>query len=53
VAIASPDQAVEATTKYLAKGKVDAGHVDACTVRELSPAEVVALRLKAEEVRPA
>ena len=53
VAIASPDKAVEATTKYLAKGKVDAEHVDASTVRELSSAEVAALRLKAGEVKPA
>ena len=53
VAIVDPDKAIEATAKYLAKGKVDAGDVDACTVRELSPAEVVALRLKAGEVRPA
>jgi hypothetical protein len=48
VGIASPDKAVEATTKYLAKG-----NVGACTVRELSAAEMVALRLKAGEVRPA
>jgi hypothetical protein len=47
VAIASPDKAVEATTKYLAKGKVDAEHVAASTARELSSAEVAALRLKA------
>ena len=53
VGIAGPDKAVEATTKYLAKGKVAAGDVGARTVRELSPAEVVALRLKAGEVRPA
>jgi hypothetical protein len=53
VGIADPDKAVEATTKYLAKGKVAAGDVGARTVRELSPAEVVALRLKAGEVRPA
>ena len=53
VAIVDPDKAVEATRKYLAKAKADAGDVDACTVRELSPAEVVALRLKAGEVRPA
>ena len=53
VAIASPDKAIEATTKYLAKGKVDAEGVDASTVRELSSAEVAALRLKAGEVKPA
>jgi hypothetical protein len=53
VAIASPDKAVEATTKYLAKGKVDAEHVAASTARELSSAEVAALRLKAGEVKPA
>ena len=53
VAIANADKAVEATTKYLAKGKVDAEHVDASTVRGLSSAEVAALRLKAGEVKPA
>ena len=53
VAIASPDKAVEATRKYLAGAKADAGVVNACTVRELSPAEVAALGLKAGEVRPA
>ena len=53
LALVDPDKAIQATAKYLAKGKVDAGDVDASTVRELSPAEVVALRLKAGEVRPA
>ena len=53
VAIASPDKAVEATTKYLAKGKVDADDVDASTVRKLSSAEIAALGLKAGEVKPA
>jgi hypothetical protein len=53
VAIASPDKAVEATTKYLAKGRVDAEDVHAITVRDLSPAEVAALRLKSGEVKPA
>jgi hypothetical protein len=53
VAIASPDEAIEATTKYLAKGKTDAADIDASTARELSSAEVAALGLKAGEVKPA
>ena len=53
VAIASPDKAVEAATKYLAKGKANTEGVDASTVRELSSAEIAALRLKAGDVAPA
>src|SRR6185295_4300018 len=53
VAIANPDKAVEATTKYLAKGKVGAEEVAASTVRKLSSAEVAALGLKVGEVKPA
>jgi hypothetical protein len=53
VAIVNPDQAIEATTKYLAKIKADAGVGGASTVRKLSSAEVDALRLKAGEVKPA
>jgi hypothetical protein len=53
VAIANPDKAIEATTKYLAKINADAGDDDPRTVRELSSAEVAALGLKAGEVKPA
>jgi hypothetical protein len=53
VGIADPGEAVQATAAYLAKGGTDVGSVPASAVRELSPAEVVALRLKAGEVRPA
>jgi hypothetical protein len=53
VAIANPGEAVEATTKYLAKIKADVGDGDASTVRQLSSAEVAALGLKSGEVKPA
>ena len=53
VAIANPDKAIEATTKYLAKRKVGPEAVAPSTVRELSSAEVAALRLQAGEVKPA
>jgi hypothetical protein len=53
VAIASPGEAVEATTKYLAKIKADVGVGDPSTVRQLSSAEVAALGLKSGEVKPA
>ena len=52
-AIANPGQALDATKKYLAKVKADVGIGDASTVRQLSSAEVDALRLKAGEVKPA
>jgi hypothetical protein len=53
VAIVDPGEAVEATMKYLAKIKADAGVGDVSTARKLSSAEVDALRLKAGEVKPA
>jgi hypothetical protein len=52
VAIASPDKAIEAAAKHLAKGaEARAGKMS--VVRKLSAGEIVALRLKAGEVKPA
>ena len=51
VAMADPDKATEATTKYLAKADAVDGETRA--VRELSSAEIGALGLKAGEVKPA
>ena len=52
VAIAAPDKAMEAATKYLAKG-ADAKAGEMSVVRKLSSGEIAALRLKAGEVKPA
>ena len=52
VAIAAPDKAMEATTKYLAKG-ADANAGEVSVARKLSSGEIAALSLKAGEVRPA
>ena len=51
VAIAAADNAIEATTKHVAK--VDAEDGAMCVVRGLSSAEIAVLKLKAGEVRPA
>jgi hypothetical protein len=52
VAIAAPDKAIEAATRYLAKdAEAKAGEMS--VVRKLSSAEVAALRLKTGEVKPA
>ena len=52
VAIASPDKAMEATTKYSTKS-VDAKAGEMSVVRKLSAEEIAALSLKAGEVKPA
>jgi hypothetical protein len=52
VAIAAPDKAMEATTKYLAKD-ADAKAGEMSVVRKLSSGEIAALSLKAGEVKPA
>jgi hypothetical protein len=52
VAIAAPDKAIEATTKYLAKGaEAVAGAMS--VARKLSAGELTALSLTAGEVKPA
>ena len=51
VAIASPEKAVEATTKLLAK--TDPAEHETRTVRGLSAGEIAALSLKPGEVAPA
>ena len=51
VAIAAPANAIEATTKHVAKAAAKDG--EKCVVRGLSSAEIAALSLKAGEVRPA
>ena len=51
VAIAAANNAIEATTKHLAK--VEARDGEMSVVRGLSSAEIAALKLKAGEVRPA
>ena len=51
VAIAAPKNAIEATTKHLAKAEAKDGEMS--VVRALSSAEIAALSLKAGEVRPA
>lgn len=51
-AIAAPDKAIEATTKYLAEGaEAKAGAMS--VVRKLSSGEIAALGLEAGEVKPA
>jgi hypothetical protein len=51
VAIAAADNAIEATSKHVAKAEAQDG--EKCVVRGLSAAEIAALSLKAGEVRPA
>jgi hypothetical protein len=51
VAIAAANNAIEATSKHLAKAKAEDGEM--CVVRGLSSAEITALSLKAGEVKPA
>jgi hypothetical protein len=51
VAIAAANNAIEATTKHLAKAEARDGEMS--VVRGLSSAEIAALKLKAGEVRPA
>ena len=52
VAIAAPDKAMEATTKYLAtSAEAKTGAIS--IARKLSTGEIAALSLKAGEVRPA
>ena len=51
VAIAAPNKAIEATTKFLAKGEATDG--EKSVVRGLSAREIAALRLEAGEVKPA
>jgi hypothetical protein len=54
VAMAEPDEAVEATAKYLAKAKGDTvDGVETSAVRALSSAEIDALGLKTGQVKPA
>jgi len=52
VALAAPDEAMEAATKYLAKGNEAKGG-EMSVVRKLSTGEIAALSLKAGEVKPA
>jgi hypothetical protein len=52
VAIAAPDEAIEATTKYLANG-TSAKAETMSVVRKLSSGEIAALSLKAGEIKPA
>jgi hypothetical protein len=52
VAIATPNEAMEAATKYLAKG-AEARIGQMSVVRKLSSGEIAALRLKAGEIKPA
>ena len=53
VAIAAPNNAIEATSKHLAKAKAEIKDGEMRVVRGLSAAEIAALSLKAGEVRPA
>jgi len=52
VAIAAPDEAMEATTRHLAKGAEPKAGV-LSVVRKLSAREIAALSLEAGEVKPA
>jgi hypothetical protein len=52
VAVAAPDKAIEATTKYLAKGAEAVVGVMS-VARQLSAGEIAALSLAAGEVKPA
>ncbi|MGH7488290.1 MAG: hypothetical protein ACREMY_22230, partial [bacterium] len=52
VAIAAPDKAMEATSKYLAQG-AEAMVGELSVARKLSAGEIVALGLAAGDVKPA
>ena len=52
VAIAAPDEAIEAATRYLANG-TSAKAETMSVVRKLSSGEIAALSLKAGEIKPA
>jgi len=52
VAIAAPDEAMEATTRYLGKGAEPTVGV-VSVVRKLSSREIAALSLEAGDVKPA
>jgi hypothetical protein len=51
VAISTPSEAIEATSKHLAGASLVDGTT--CVVRELSSREIAALSLEAGEVKPA
>jgi hypothetical protein len=53
VAIAAPDKAIEATTEHLAAKSPEAKTWEMSVVRKLSSGEILAISLKAGEVRPA
>jgi len=53
VAIAAPNEAMEATTKQLASAMPEAKEWDTSVVRGLSSRELAALSLNAGEVKPA